>query len=339
MASRHPSIFYGWWVVATAVVGLFWGVPVVVFTFPVFVKPLMHDFHVGRVAVSLGYTLQSVAAGFGAPLAGWLIDRNRARQVILPAAAMFGAVLMFNRAFSHSIWQLYFFYVALGLCVNGVGPIPYGKVISHWFDRRRGVALGLMMLGIGSGALVMPSLAQELITRFGWHMAFTILGSAVLFIPMPIVSLFLKEGPQDLGLSPDGLPSENCAVDSDLQGISACDAWRTRTFWFMLCAFFLMGASVQGCLVHMVAMLTDRGVTVQTAALGSSLMGGAVLIGRVGTGICLIGFLRLMWRLSSLAARRSASQRSGSEDRYRLSSRAASSSDWGWAQKSTSSLI
>jgi hypothetical protein len=55
----------------------------------------------------------------------------------------------------------------------------------------------------------------------------------------------------------------------------------------MVCAFFLVSASVQGCVVHMVAMLTDRGITVQTAALGSSLLGAAVLIGRVGTGFLL----------------------------------------------------
>ena len=84
MASKHPSKFYGWRLVATAALGLFWGVPVTVFTFPVFVKPLMHDFHAGRAAVSFGYTLQSVAAACSAPLAGWLIDRKRARKVILP---------------------------------------------------------------------------------------------------------------------------------------------------------------------------------------------------------------------------------------------------------------
>jgi len=72
--------------------------------------------------------------------------------------------------------------------------------------------------------------------------------------------------------------------------LSRSDAWRSRTFWLMLCAFSLVSASVQGCLVHMAAMLTDRGITAQTAAFGASLMGAAVLIGRGGTGYLLDRF-------------------------------------------------
>jgi cyanate permease len=176
--------------------------------------------------------------------------------------------------------------------VHGVGPIPYGKVISHWFDKRRGLALGLALLGIGCGAVVMPSFAQQLITRFGWHAAFAILGAAALFISVPTVATFLKERPQDLGLLPDGARSENfrASVGSPLPGMSVHDAAHTRTFCLMLFAFVLVGASVQGCLVHMAAMLNDRGMTVQTAALGSSLLGSAVLIGRVGTGYLLDRF-------------------------------------------------
>jgi MFS family permease len=70
----------------------------------------------------------------------------------------------------------------------------------------------------------------------------------------------------------------------------AVTAWHTQTFWLMVSAFFLVGASVPGCLVHMAAMLTDRGISVQMAALGSSLMGAAVLTGRVGTGYLLDRF-------------------------------------------------
>jgi len=162
---KHRSVFYGWWVVLAAAVGLFWGAPITVFSFSVFLKPLMHDFHAGRGQISLGYTLGAIAGAVSAPTIGWLMDRYGARKVILPATAMFGAVLLLARTLSPSIWHFYIFYVSLGLLVHGAGPVPYGSVISHWFDRRRGLALGLMMFGIGSGAMVMPSLAQHLITR------------------------------------------------------------------------------------------------------------------------------------------------------------------------------
>lgn len=83
---QNRPVFYGWWVVSTAAV-LFWGPPVTVFSFSVFFKPLMQDFHASRAAVSLGYTPHSIAGAISAPLVGWVIDRCGARKVI-PVAAM-----------------------------------------------------------------------------------------------------------------------------------------------------------------------------------------------------------------------------------------------------------
>jgi MFS family permease len=292
MKSKGPGVFYGWWVVAAAAVGLFWGVPLTVYSFTVFLKPLMQDFYAGRAAVSLAFTLQQIVGALSTPLTGWLIGRYGARKVILPATAMFGVFLLSNKAFSATLWHCYFFYAALGLLVHGMGPIPYGYVVSHWFDRHRGLTLGLMMVGIGSGAIIMPSFAQGLIARYGWHTAYAILGLLVLLVPIPVVATILKEKPQDLGLSPDGArPGLGAAPpEAGLLGLSRYDAWRSRTFWLMVCAFSLVSVSVTGCVVHMAAMLTDRGITVQTAAFGASVMGAAVLIGRVGTGYLLDRF-------------------------------------------------
>lgn len=292
MKSKGHSVFYGWWVVAGAAVGLFWGVPLTVFSFTAFLKPLMQDFHAGRAAVSLAFTLHLVVGALSTPLTGWLVGHYGARKVILPATAMFGVALLSNKAFTATLWHFYVFYAVLGLLLHGLGPIPYGFVVSHWFDRRRGLALGLMMVGIGSGAMIMPSFAHWLIARYGWHTAYAILGALVLLISMPVVATILKEKPQDLGLSPDGATPGLGAAPPEvgLLGLSRSDAWRGRTFWLMVCAFSLVSVSVQGCLVHMTAMLTDRGITAQTAAFGASVMGAAVLLGRVGTGYLLDRF-------------------------------------------------
>jgi len=287
--ARHRSLFYGWWVVLAAAVGLFWGVPVTVYSFTVFLKPLMQEFHAGRAAVSLAYTLHLIVGALSAPLAGSLIGRYGARKVILPATAMFGALLLSNKVLSGDLRHFYLFYAALGFVLHGLSPIPYGYVVSHWFDRHRGLALGLMMIGIGSGAMIIPPFAQQLIARFGWRTAYAILGGAVLLISIPIAAAFIKEKPQELGLWPDGAPPKNSTAgrDAAAQGLSAREAWHTGTFWTMVCAFFLVSASVQGCVVHTTAMLSDRGISAQTAALGSSLVGAAVLIGRVFTGYLL----------------------------------------------------
>jgi MFS family permease len=107
ISSQHRGMFYGWWVVLAATVGLFWGPPIPVYCFSVFLKPLMRDFHAGRAAVSLGFTLQLLAGAISVPIAGWLIDRFGARRVILPATAMFACALLLAKILSAGIWQFY----------------------------------------------------------------------------------------------------------------------------------------------------------------------------------------------------------------------------------------
>ncbi len=283
------AIFYGWRVVLVSALGLFWGIPIAVYSFSVFFKPLMQQFHAGRAAVSLAFTVQLFVGALSAAPAGWLIDRFGPRRVILIGTAIFGLILVANRLFTGGLAHFYVFYVLLGLSIHGVGPIPYGTVVSHWFDRRRGLALGLTMLGIGLGAVVMPSLAQALIARFGWNTAYSILGASALLICLPTVACFLKEKPEDLGLVCDGATATTSSPRNPGtgHGLTAREAWCSRDFWVMVCAFILVSASVQGCVVHMAAMLSDKGLSPHSAALGSSLIGAAVLIGRAGTGYLL----------------------------------------------------
>jgi MFS family permease len=281
------QIYYGWWVVLASAVGLFWGVPVSVYSFSVFFKPLMQEFHASRGAVSLAYTLKVLTAALCAAPIGWLTDRFGPRRVILAATAIFGSILLGNRFFSGSIAQFYWFYVLLGVSVGGLGPIPYGSLISRWFDRYRGLALGLAMLGIGIGAVIMPSLAQTLIARFGWKTAYSILGASVLLISWPVVAYVLEDKPENFGLLPDGVSAKTDSTESVRRCLTAREAWHSPEFWLMVCAFILVSASVSGCVVHMAPMLNDRGLGARAAAAGSSLIGAAVMIGRVGTGYLL----------------------------------------------------
>lgn len=301
-------MFYGWWVVLTAAVALFFGsAPLLVFSFGVFLKPLMREYHVGRAAISLAFTFHNVIAAISSPVAGRLVDHFGARKVVLPAIVIFGALLLSSRILTGYIWELYVFYLVLGIVGSGMGPVPYGDVISRWFDRRRGLALGLVMVGIGAGAMVIPSVAQRLITMFGWRAAYGFFGTAALFISAPVVAAFLKEAPEQMGLLSDGATSAESVThdEADDEGRSWHEAWRSRTFWLMVSAFFLVGASVHACVIHLAAILTDRGSSVQTAALGSSLVGAALLIGRVGSGYLLDRFFgpRISQQCSSVGSR------------------------------------
>src|SRR5882672_1580428 len=289
-SGKRGKLFYGWWVVMTAGLGLGLGyAPIIVYSFGIFLKPLLQEFHSSRGNISLAFTLANLAQAMISPLVGRWADRFGARRVILLGSAFFASMLFLSLALSTSLWQLYLFYVLLGIAGIGASPLPYGKVIANWFDRRRGLALGLTMFGLGAGAIIMPALAQGLIATFGWRGAYAAMGLPVLAVCVPVVSLLLKETPGTIGCLPDGAIAAQPPITKrpNVDGMVWQDARHGYTFWTMVSAFFLVGVSVHGCVVHLVPMLTDRGVSPHRAALTSSLLGGALLIGRVVTGYLL----------------------------------------------------
>jgi MFS family permease len=212
--------------------------------------------------------------------------------VLLPFTAILALILVSSSFLSREIWQLYVFYMALGVVSGGSGVMSYTDVVSHWFDRRRGLALSVMMLGMGLGAIVMPSVAQQLVGRFGWRLAYSIFGFAIMFISLPVVAAFLKEKPQNMGLLPDGAAEAQSAkpVAGQELGLTIREASHTSELWIIACALFLVTASVHACFIHLPAILTDRGSTAQKAAFGSSLFGLGLFIGRVACGYLLDRF-------------------------------------------------
>ena len=205
MISKQPRIFYGWLIVFLSALGLFLGAPLAVFSFSVFFKSLVVDFHASRAAVSFAFSLFNLVGALWLPGTGMLIDRFGAKRVILVSTLLFGLVLCSALWVGGGLWQLYLFYAVLGLAMaSGPAPVPYGVVISHWFDRHRGLALGMSMMGIGIGSIVVPILAQRLITMFGWRMAFAIFGAAVLLLSLPVIAALLQNDPRQRGLEPDG---------------------------------------------------------------------------------------------------------------------------------------
>jgi len=285
-------VFYGWWVVLTSALGLLVGsIPFIVFSVAVFLKPLAQDFHTGRAAVSFAFTLHNFTVALSLPIAGRLVDRFGARKVILPAIAMNGLLLLSINVRASGIWQLYLFFLAAGVIESGAGPVPLANVISHWFDRRRGLALGAMMLGLGVGAVVMPPVAQRLIGRFGWRFAYGAAGAAILLISLPVVARFLRERPESMGLSADGASAVKTSIrGGNDPGVSWREARHSQIFWILLCGIMPVSASISAGFTHIAAILADRGGAAGTGALASSLLGCGILIGRIGAGYLLDRF-------------------------------------------------
>ena len=287
MSKPEHRLFYGWWIVATAALGLFLGsASIIGSTFSVFLRPLSQDLHTGRGAISLAFTFFTLTGATSVVLAGRLVDRFGAKRVIIPSAIVFALILLCGKVVPHEIGYLYLFYLLLGAINGGMGPMAYSRVISNWFDRRRGLAIGFMMIGFGAGATLMPSLSQRLIVAFGWRGAYMIYGTAMLAFMVPVVAIVLRERPEEMGLAADNINVEGLAQNKR-EGLSVHEVLGSRTFWLMAISFWLCGATVVGCMVHVSSILLDRGSTAPVAALASSAMGAALLVGRGGSGFLL----------------------------------------------------
>jgi cyanate permease len=140
-----------------------------------------------------------------------------------------------------------------------------------------------MMTGLGAGAALMPPMVQRLIAGYGWRTTFTIVGCAILIIPIPVVALFLKENPRRLGLLPDG-GFDTVLAPWRPEGFTWREIRRCPAFWLIIVAFGLMSVSVHACIVYLPEILGRSGASADAAALGSSVAGLAVLAGRIGTG-------------------------------------------------------
>ena len=287
--NQRPRLFYGWVIVALSAVGLFLGAPIVVFSFGVFFKPMVADFHASRAAVSLAFSLANTAGALSIPCIGMAIDRFGAKRLIVVSTFFYGVVLCAALWVGGSLWQLYLFYALLNVAMTaGAAPVPYGVVISHWFNRYRGLALALAMMGIGIGSVVVPIVAERLIAMFGWRSAFAIFGGAVLLVPLPVLAAWLENDPEQRGLRPDGAKASPSRLPPQAKtGMSWHEIWHSPTFWLLLCIFSLAGASVHGVGLHMAAIFTDRGVSAARAATATSLVGAAVIVGRLCSGYLL----------------------------------------------------
>ena len=138
MRDARRQVFYGWWVASTAALGLFLNTAtIVVFSFGFFAKAIGQEFHGGRARISLAFTIHNLTSALCVPLAGRLVDRYGPRRVLLLFTAVLALILVSTRLLSDAIWQLYVFYLALGVVSGGAGAMPYTDVVSHWFDRHR----------------------------------------------------------------------------------------------------------------------------------------------------------------------------------------------------------
>lgn len=264
--------YAGWRVVWACAAGSFFaGIPLQ--TYAIFLRPVADQFGWTRQSASTGYAMLALVAAIAAPLVGRVIDRFGARRVIIPALAITGLALMSLSALTSSLAHFYVVCGVIGLAVIGASPVAYSRVIFGWFDAHRGRALGTMLAGGMVSAIVLPPITVSLIGALGWRTAWLVLGAAIIGGGVMIVTAFLHERP---------VPRATAA--GDIPGATIGEALRSRLFWTLIVSIFGAALMMSGAIVHVPALLTDRGLTPQSAALVLSVMGGANLLSRVVSG-------------------------------------------------------
>jgi MFS family permease len=143
-----------------------------------FIKPLSEQFNWTRTQVSLAFTLACLTALCGMPFVGWLTDRFGARRLIIISMSFFGALFASPSLLTPHPWFLYAVFAILGLIGPETSAAPHASLISPWFTARRGLALGVIMCGTGTGGIIWPVVGQELIDRAGWRASYMLLGAA-----------------------------------------------------------------------------------------------------------------------------------------------------------------
>lgn len=260
-------------VLVTACCGVFVSfASIVVYTFGIFLKPVIASFGWSRTEMSLAFTLAALTVALCSPGLGSLLDRWPARKVILPCTLIYAVSFASLALLTSHLYHLYAVFVILGVVGNGTTQLGYARVVSAWFDRNRGQALAAVMAGSGLGSMVFPPMAQALISAYGWRVAYATLGAVILAVSLPLAGLFLHE-PADM--------KDDFEV---AKASSAGSSVRSGRFLGIAAALLLFSFATNGLNTHWAALLTDRGLTAAKAALVLSFAGGAALLGKLGTG-------------------------------------------------------
>ncbi len=276
---RKPKFFYGYVVVAAGLIasGLIVG-PFI--SFGVFFKPLSLELGWMRVTTSGAVSVAALVIGFSGIVAGRLTDKYGPRVVLIVWGLFMGLGTLLMSQVS-ALWQLYLFYgVMVGVGMSAA-DVPIVATVARWFVKKRGMMTGITKVGAGVGIMVVPLLANWLISSYGWRSAYTIIGTIAL-VGIVLIALLFKRDPSQTGELPDGA-TEIQATESNINTheFSVKEAMGTRQFWIFSAAWFSFMFCMQAVMLHIVPHVTDVGISATMAATIISVIGGFSILGRL----------------------------------------------------------
>jgi MFS family permease len=265
----------GWRVVVAGMLGMGLGAMGLPFyAAGLFLRPLSAAFGWTRAEISVVSLCQASGTLIMAPVVGALADRYGAKRLAPIALVLSGLCYGAMSLMGHNLLELYAGWFVVTAVGSGSAAVTWSRTLNAWFDRFRGLALGVVLTGSGLVALIAPVTLAPLIAHQGWRAGFLAAGGVVLAAALPV--WLLLRG-QDIKI-------ERPAARAETSGMTMTEALRARRFWQCVAGFGLVGAAVTGTLVHLPSLLADRGLSpaqvgALTGALGLTVIGGRLLVG------------------------------------------------------------
>jgi len=291
---KRRRIFYGWYIVVASVAANTIFSAAYFQGFGVLIIPIERTFGWDRWVVSAAMSLRQLESGILSPAVGFLLDRFSARKLIF-WSAIISAVGFIGLGFTNGIVTFFLFFVVISLGASGVShAVTWPVIISRWFRRNRGLAIGLAVTGpiFGSPIVILNTQIEE---AYGWRAVLIGYGILVL-VGVTLLSMLVRDRPEPYGLRPDGdLPEEDASTDRAGAAARRLDAGltlhavvRTKEFWLFtsyLAGTFTVNSALQ---LHMIPYFhQDVGLTSAWAAVVQSIVYIMSGFGRIGGGYLL----------------------------------------------------
>jgi MFS family permease len=285
--------FFGWRLVGALGIILFFTGGGGLYVFPVFIESFQAEFGWTMTEISAAAAVFAIVMGISTPIVGVLMARIGARPTMLTAASVVALSAVAYASLS-SLTMLYVAAIGWGFGVAGTTILPAQTLVTNWFDVYRGRALGVAMLGIGFGGFLLPPFTEFLIRLVGWRLAWIVACLIVIGVVMPMIAIFVRTRPADLGLLPDGArsgPSTTAVSVSPAVGLPVNRAVRTGTFWLLVGVFLSQLIGLSALNFHFVPFaIKQGGFAPQEAAFYFGLTVGFSIVGRL-----LFGWLADRW--------------------------------------------
>ena len=277
---KSPKIFYGWFVVAACFIATF-TCGEALWSFGVFFKPMEREFGWSRALISSGYTGFLLGYAISVMAAGRLADRYSPRPILFLSACLAGIGVSMC-SFVQSINQLRFFLLIGGLGAGGTFSVPI-SLVQRWFYKKpqASLALGVVVAGVGVGALVFTPLVNYLILISGWRNSYLIVG-ILFFCTIGLSSLIVKRSPEETTVILEGAESIPNPVRN--HGLTTAQILLNPSFagiTFIHCSVSFAFHTIS---VHLVPYAVDIGITPTISAVALGLLGGFSVPGRIISG-------------------------------------------------------